>query len=341
MSIEQLVNCEYATIDAWEGAATARRSGWIDNGIVVLEENEPIGLLTASDLAERQHRIIIDCVSSKPVVSSQDKISDVLDLMKSSGNTALMVYDSGQFVGTISQNDILKRLNSNLSNHNLSMISAAHDLKSPIASIKMISDMLQENLKLSENRQLIDYLNQSCDFAQKIIDDILVTEEVTEETLYCSTENFDDLVQECTDSFAKEFGKKQISLVRDLQFGENAWIDRPKFKRVLHNLLSNSIKFTRKGGKIEVTTDKNDGILNLIIKDTGIGIPHKMQDHIFDKFTKAKRMGTDGETTTGLGMYLTKKIVELHRGKIRMESDGHSGTTFFITLNLLQKHNYQ
>lgn len=334
MSIEQLVNCEYATIDAWEGAASARRSGSIDNGIVVLEENKPIGLLTASDLAERQHRIIIDCVSSKPVVSSQDKISDVLEVMKSSGNTALMVYDLGEFVGVISQNDILQQLNSNLSNHNLSMISAAHDLKSPIASIKMISGMLEENLKLSENRQLIEYLNQSCDFAQKIIEDILVTEQATEETLCCTEEDFDKLIKECTDSFAKELYKKEISLTKHLEFGKTAWIDRPKFKRVLHNLLSNSIKFTRSGGKIEITTYTEKDILKLRIKDSGIGIPISIQEHIFDKFTKAKRIGTDGENTTGLGMYLTKKIVELHRGNIALESDGRNGTTFIIALQL-------
>ncbi|MCV9926429.1 ATP-binding protein [Flavobacterium sp. LS1R49] len=334
MSITPFVNYDYVTLDAYAGVVTARRSDSIEKGIVVMEENEAIGILTSSDLAKKQHSIIIDCLTKKPIVGKTDKIADVLNLMDSSGQNVLMVYDKETFVGTISQNDIIYHLHSSLSIQKQTMQWAAHDLKNPIASIRMISDMLQSNLKLIENKQLVDYLNQSCDFALKIIEDVLTTEQVIEEEANYTNEDFDALIEKCITYFSKELEKKQIILSKDLNFGKSIKLDRQKFERAIHNLLSNSLKFTHENGCINIATSMHDNRLKLVVKDNGIGIPKNLQDHIFDKFTQAKRMGTGGEQTTGLGMYLTKQIVELHGGTIEMESDGESGTSFLIFLNL-------
>lgn len=334
MSITPFVNYDYVTLDAYAGVVTARRSESIEKGIVVMEENEAIGILTSSDLAKKQHLIIIDCLTEKPVVYKTDKITDVLNIMDSSGQNVLMVYDKETFVGTISQNDIIYHLNSSLGIQRQTMQWAAHDLKNPIASIRMISDMLQNNLKLTENKELVDYLNQSCDFALKIIEDVLTTEQVTEEAVFYTNEDFDSLIEESITYFSKELEQKQITLVKSLNFGKTIKIDRPKFERVIHNLLSNSLKFTYENGAIDISTSTENNKLKLVVKDDGIGIPENLQEHIFDKFTQAKRVGTAGEHTTGLGMHLTKQIVELHGGTIKMESDGKSGTSFSIFLNL-------
>ncbi len=333
MSISSFIKSDYTTVDAYGAVSIVRRSNFIEEGIVVLDEDKPIGVLTSYDLARKQHLIIIDCLSKKPSVKKTDKITDVLDLMEKSGNTVLMVYDNDTFAGTISKNDILQHLHANLKRQRLTLQSAAHDLKSPIASIKMLSDMLQHNLKLAENKELVEYLNQSCDFAQKIIEDILIIEQAMEDPVILSEENFDELLEECIASFYKELEEKKISLLKDLQFGRTVKLDRPKFKRALHNLLSNSIKFTHENGKVNLSTAIWENKLKLIIKDNGIGIPADIQEHIFDKFTRARRTGTAGEATTGLGMYLTKQIVELHGGSIELESDGQSGTSFTILLS--------
>lgn len=334
MSISSFVRSDYATINAYEGISIARRSESIDKGIVVLDEDEPIGVLTPSDLARKQHQIIIDCLSAKPTVRKTDKIADVLELMEHSGHNILMVYDNDKFAGTISQSDILNHLHTNFKRQKLTLQSAAHDLQSPIASIKMLGDMLQNNLKLAENKELVDYLNQSCDFAQKIIEDILVTEQAIEEPMTFTDENFDELLDECVSDFSKVLEEKQISLFKDLQFGGTVKLDRPKFKRAIHNLLSNSIKFTHNNGKIDLSTRLWNNKLKLVIEDNGIGIPVNIQEQIFDKFTRAKRNGTAGEPTTGLGMYLTKQIVELHNGIIALKSDGKTGTSFTVLLAL-------
>lgn len=334
MNIASLIKYDYASLDGYQGVHIARSHKAIANGLVVLDENMPIGVLTSVDLARKHHMIIMDCLSPKPTVNKGDKISKVLDVMKNSGHDVLLVYDEETFLGTISQHDILNHLHANLNRQRLSLQSVAHDLRSPIASIKMLGNMLQDNLILVENKQLVDYLNQSCDFAQKIIEDILLTEQTFEEMVNYSAENFDELVEECANGLAAELEKKQLNLHTDLRFGQSVKLDRPKFKRAIYNLISNSIKFTNQNGKIELSTVVANNMLKLVVKDNGIGIPKNIQEQIFDKFTRAKRQGTAGEPTTGLGMYLTKRIIELHDGSIEVESDGESGTSFSVFLPL-------
>ena len=70
--------------------------------------------------------------------------------------------------------------------------------------------------------------------------------------------------------------------------------------------------------------------VRLVVRDTGLGIPEARQPHVFDKFTAAARPGLYGDTTTGLGLFITKQIVEMHQGKIWLESKENGGTTFFI-----------
>ncbi|AOM78791.1 ATP-binding protein [Pedobacter steynii] len=334
MNIASLIKYDYASLDGYQGVHIARSHKAIANGLVVLDENMPVGVLTSVDLARKHHMIIMDCLSPKPTVNKGDMISKVLDVMKNSGHDVLLVYDEETFLGTISQHDILNHLHANLNRQRLSLQSVAHDLRSPIASIKMLGNMLQDNLILVENKQLVDYLNQSCDFAQKIIEDILLTEQTFEELVNYSEENFDELVEECANGLVTELEKKQLNLHTDLRFGQSVKLDRPKFKRAIYNLISNSIKFTNQNGKIELSTVVANNMLKLVVKDNGIGIPKNIQEQIFDKFTRAKRQGTAGEPTTGLGMYLTKRIIELHDGSIEVESDGESGTSFSVFLPL-------
>jgi len=333
MSIKQLVNIDYAILDAYDGVLWARQSDSIESGIVILEQDRPIGVLTASDLARKQHQIIIDCLTLKPSVAREDRIADVLEIMDRSGHNVLMVYDDKNFVGTISKNDITHHIRTSLGQQKLKVQSAAHDLKNPLASIKMITGLLQENLKLAENRELVDYLEQSCVFAQKIVDDILIAEQIADGAQFAE-EDFDSVIEGCLAFFAKEMEQKKIFLSKKLAFGKSLRIDRLKFERAVHNLLSNSIKFCHENGTISVSTATVVGMLQFKIEDNGIGIPKHLQEKVFDRFTAARRTGTGGEKSTGLGMYIIQQIVEMHDGRLELDSDGHNGTSISIFLGL-------
>ena len=111
--------------------------------------------------------------------------------------------------------------------------------------------------------------------------------------------------------------------------------DERKVKQIIFNLLSNAVKFTPDGGKITVTSGREDGHVRVSVRDTGRGIAVEDRERIFEEFRQARgpAQGSDG---TGLGLSLTKALVELHHGRISVESEVGRGSTFSFTLPLAQ-----
>ncbi|HNN80756.1 MAG TPA: ATP-binding protein, partial [Leptospiraceae bacterium] len=108
-----------------------------------------------------------------------------------------------------------------------------------------------------------------------------------------------------------------------------------KFSRVIENLLSNAIKFSNTKSEIRIIVKKESDKAKIIIQDFGIGIPFSIQKNLFQKFSNARRRGTEGEMSVGLGMYIVYEIVTLHRGKITFTSEEGKGTTFIIELPII------
>jgi len=102
--------------------------------------------------------------------------------------------------------------------------------------------------------------------------------------------------------------------------------------RVLSNLISNAIKFSPRGATIYVSIADCKKEVEIAVKDDGIGVPEKMQEEIFNMFTEAKRPGTAGEKSFGLGLSISKQIVEHHQGSIWVESETGKGSTFYVRL---------
>jgi signal transduction histidine kinase len=111
-------------------------------------------------------------------------------------------------------------------------------------------------------------------------------------------------------------------------------MDSDQVWRVINNLLVNAIKFSKEQTTITVTTQKLERTVRVSIADQGIGIPDDFRDLIFDAFTTAQRTGTSGEETFGLGLYISKQIIEAHGGRIGIEHSSAEGSTFYFTLPL-------
>lgn len=339
MNIKTLVTRQYVTLDGYAGTSVAKDLLRTEDALVILEEGRPIGVLTAADLAMKSYQLVIDCLSSKPTVHWTELISVVLDLMKTTGNIVLPVTSEDQFYGIIKQSDILSYLHTGHEQQKEALLAAAHDLRSPIATISMLGTILKADPELNKHQYLIDKLSETCDFAQMLIQDIITTEQSQSEALTLQAENVDDLVNECIASFSNELTGKQLILSKQLNCNKSIKVDRLKLKRAINNVLWNSIKFTRQGGTVSLSTmETTDNRVLFVVRDSGIGIPEALRDKVFDKFTEAKRIGTAGEPTTGLGLYLTKTIVESHGGTIEMESDGETGTSFTISLPIENHH---
>jgi len=140
-------------------------------------------------------------------------------------------------------------------------------------------------------------------------------------------------------SFASFAERKSITLKFNT-IGEEiiAYLDKDKIEKIITNLLSNAFKFTPEGGRIDFDVKKYDEDVQLIISDTGIGISKKRLDKIFDRFYQVDGSHTREQEGTGLGLALTKELVELHKGQIKVESEEGKGSKFTITLPLGKDH---
>src|SRR6185503_7822197 len=121
-------------------------------------------------------------------------------------------------------------------------------------------------------------------------------------------------------------------LIEGLDAGVKLHINREKIWRVISNLISNAIKFSPVDSVIKVKAIQKQGNVVIAVKDHGIGIPDNMKDKVFNMFTNAKRPGTIGEKSFGLGLSISKQIIEKHSGKIWFDSVQDKGTTFYISL---------
>jgi signal transduction histidine kinase len=109
---------------------------------------------------------------------------------------------------------------------------------------------------------------------------------------------------------------------------------REKIWRVFSNLISNAIKFSPEGSNIFVALKRQNGTVRISVKDEGIGIPRSLQDKIFSLSAEARRKGTMGEESFGLGLSISKQIIEAHDGKIWFETEDGKGTTFHIEMKV-------
>ncbi|GAA3927993.1 PAS domain-containing sensor histidine kinase [Hymenobacter algoricola] len=262
--------------------------------------------------------------------------------------TSVLFPDEGGELGYTTLEDITARKQLELANRHLYdtqetiLQLAAHDLKAPIANILMIMTMLRGHagvlsidsaLARQDVEDLLGMVEQACGKADALLRDVLFLGQLEATRLKKHRTNLGAFLDKRMAVFRLSAQEKGIHLRLNLpKTPIHADIHADKFGRILDNLLSNALNFTPAGGKIRVRLRQLKGRIRLVVHDTGLGIPEALQPHVFDKFTTAARPGLYGDTTTGLGLFITKQIVEMHQGKIWLESKENEGTTFFIDL---------
>ncbi len=147
-----------------------------------------------------------------------------------------------------------------------------------------------------------------------------------------------EFVEQVVDSFRAYCEKKQIQLVTHLEACPLVYLDLEKFDKVLYNLLSNAMKFTPAGGTITVSVCPAGDHCLIKVQDTGIGIRNDQIPHLFERFRQADGSTNRSYEGSGLGLALVKELVELHGGKITVESVYGSGTTFTIWVQTGMAH---
>jgi two-component system sensor histidine kinase VicK len=207
----------------------------------------------------------------------------------------------------------------------------AHDLRNPIGAVESIAMMIELDEIDEDMQDNVNMIKESCSKARGILDDLL--EAAKNENINIIETQKIELNQYLKDiidtwKIQNHFNVVLISNVPKV----HAKLNAEKFTRVMDNLISNALKFSKETDNVELHLNKNDEVINIEIKDHGLGIPQSMLPHIFERFSKAGRTGLKGEKSTGLGLSIVKQIIESHSGKISVSSTEGKGTTFLIQL---------
>ena len=213
----------------------------------------------------------------------------------------------------------------------------SHDLRAPLNGIMGFSQLLLSEEGLTEiQREYLGHVQQSGEFLLSLIGEILYLGRVNSENnvLDFKPVEVSDIIKSATETLRHMASPKALELIienRCEQSGISG--DRGGLMRVFNNLLSNAIKFTPKGGKIrQIIEPVGDDKIKVSVIDSGIGIPKDKIQFLFDKYSQASRPGTAGEASTGLGMSITKELVEQHGGEILVQSEEGKGSQFSVIL---------
>ena len=214
----------------------------------------------------------------------------------------------------------------------------AHNLRSPLTSILSLTHLLESELKDVLNEQTKYYFNlikNSCMDSTSMLEDMLDISLLESDKFHLTkTEvELNALLAHVTNRFTETLRVNDISIHVQLPTHSlNVDLDECKMKQAIDNLLSNACKFTKPGGSITVSAETTETTISILITDTGIGIPDELKESLFEKFTSSKRKGLHGEKTTGLGLAITKQIIESHNGTIEHEDNVPKGSKFTIRL---------
>jgi len=209
----------------------------------------------------------------------------------------------------------------------------AHDLRTPVASISMLADlMLLENSE-AERKEMLQMTKTASENSLTLIAEILEAANVVNSSLAKEKVGINQLVAETTDLLKLNAAEKnQQILIKYLEQEVFIGLNKEKIKRVINNIVTNAIKFSSNDATIKIKATAKNNTVRISVKDEGIGIPDNMKSKVFDVFTDARREGTSGEKPFGLGLSICRQIMEAHGGNIWFKSEQGKGTTFYIEL---------
>ena len=213
----------------------------------------------------------------------------------------------------------------------------SHELRTPLNAIIGFSQALGCKIFGDLNQKQEEYIKDiqiSSLHLLGMINEILDISKIESKAMKVSLCELkpDSVIQEVINILTPLFEQKSIEVKFENKCKSNIMADYQKMQQILYNLLSNAIKFTPENGKIWIKTSSINKDFILEVQDNGIGIEKKYHNKIFTKFVHLSNIYTKGQSSTGLGLTITKELVKLHKGKITLESTPNQGTTFRVQL---------
>lgn len=213
---------------------------------------------------------------------------------------------------------------------------AAHDLKNPLSSIKTLAELILSSFDEFPKQQVIEFVQLIESSSQKMFDlikNLLDVNAIESGKMNLSLYkiNLHEAVQVVVNHYVKPANKKEISLQYEMTEGEyQVLVDENAIFQILENLISNAVKYSPRGKNIYIRVLKNETAVRCEIQDEGPGLSEKDHAKLFGKFARLTPRPTGDEHSTGLGLFIVKKLVEAMYGKVWCETELEKGSNFII-----------
>ena len=213
---------------------------------------------------------------------------------------------------------------------------ASHELKTPLSSIKLLSESIL-SMQTEQDSYITEFMtdiNGEVDRLAKIVDRLLTLTKLDAEmdTLETKLTSINMLLERVSRSLKPQADRKNIAMAIIDSEEVYAEVDLPKMWQVIYNLTDNAIKYTPVGGVVKIILKNEGDFCRIEVEDSGIGIPDDDIERIFDRFYRVDKARSRESGGTGLGLSIVKDVVELHKGKILIDSKLGEGSTFIIVL---------
>ncbi|MDO9592452.1 MAG: ATP-binding protein [Erysipelotrichaceae bacterium] len=212
----------------------------------------------------------------------------------------------------------------------------SHELRTPLTSLKIISETLLQQPTWSEDvyREFLGDIDSEVIRLNRIVDSLLYLVDLEREELVLEVQitYLNYIVQKVVKNLKPLAEQKHIQIEIEDKDRIQFYVDQGKLQQCLINLVSNAIKYTPENGHIKIAVFRENALACISIEDTGIGIPFKDLQHVFDRFYRVDRARARTTGGSGLGLAIAKQIVSLHGGSISVESTQNVGTTFTVKL---------
>ena len=213
----------------------------------------------------------------------------------------------------------------------------SHELRTPLTSIRGYVELLREDLPnapLEQQEKFLAIVERNADRLLGLVNDLLLMAQIEVGKLDLNRAETDlvAVAEECVAAARPVAQERQIEVTIDAQARPLLSADRPRLAQVLDNLLANALKFTPPGGRVEIRVRTDEDTALLEMRDTGVGIAADDLQHLFSSFFRTSTASAAAVPGTGLGLTISKGIVEAHDGMISAESEEGHGSTFRIEL---------
>ncbi len=266
---------------------------------------------------------------------------DFHDLEVTMTKTIKHVLELKKGVETLRENDTLKiylkEINAQKKLKDRFFAIISHDLRGPVSSFQGLSDIIGMYIrkgKYDELESMISEVEQATSQLSGLLDNLLnwASQELSQIPHNPVNIEVHQMVEDIFQVLQSTATSKGITFSNKVDKGISIWSDMNSTMTIFRNLISNALKFTEENGVIEISVSNVSDLVDIQVKDTGIGIPEDKLKELFKLSDSLSTYGTKGEKGVGLGLQLVNEFTKLNQGVLKVESTVGSGTTFTVSL---------